>query len=352
MKRYAVVADVHIHNFPQFAKGDVMPGVNTRCSASLDTLYKAVHMANTHACTDFVVCGDLFDNDRPTPQVEAAVATTLRQFNGRVRLIPGNHDMTSTQRGDHALGPLETIGKITVYDEPTLFDTIAYIPFRPEPVSTWLPQQLADLGCDSTTAALVAHFGVIDRDTPEYMYDVPDAITAVELQQILSDFGIGRAFVGNWHNAQSWKNIHQIGTLNPVGFKDAGLDGGHMAIFADHEVKRFRFPGLRFLDVPDFESFEIPKGSIYERSCTYALRLTISPDQLTDAKVWLSDNNVEHFAIRTVNDKVLADARALARAPSKAKTRDTVDAYIAALTLPANVQRAELRRVVRQYLKG
>ena len=57
-----------------------------------DSLRKMVNFANGRGCDCFVVTGDLFDSVRIQKKVVLQVAEILKDFEGEVLVLPGNHD--------------------------------------------------------------------------------------------------------------------------------------------------------------------------------------------------------------------------------------------------------------------
>lgn len=108
MSFISFIADTHIANHRRFA-GESRACINVRCHTTLNSLEQAVESARG----TLVVLGDIFDTVRPEPQVIAAVQLALWETHTTFLLL-GNHDMVSTQPGDHALGPLAHAGRKSV----------------------------------------------------------------------------------------------------------------------------------------------------------------------------------------------------------------------------------------------
>ncbi len=58
----------------------------------LDVVTRMVDIANRQACQLFVIAGDLFENVRVPKAKVRETAAALKQFQGLVLVLPGNHD--------------------------------------------------------------------------------------------------------------------------------------------------------------------------------------------------------------------------------------------------------------------
>ena len=65
-------------------------------AARINTLATMVDLANKNQCDLFVIAGDLFDTIRVTKKLVKAAAEVLRQCEGVVVTLPGNHDYLNT----------------------------------------------------------------------------------------------------------------------------------------------------------------------------------------------------------------------------------------------------------------
>jgi len=360
----AVIADVHLHNFP-WAGGVIESGLNERCRAVLRTMRRAVDLANKQSCEDLFVAGDLFDVDDPTPQIVAAAMAEFRRFNGNVHLVVGNHDQHSTQPGDHALGPMEwhetEKGKIYFYESPQHIGDYCLLPFRPEPVIDWLEPTL--LAMKPKPETVIAHFGVADDDTPDYLLTAHDQLHVDQAFRIMAKVGVRVLIVGNWHNAQTWKRgdaqIVQVGALAPTGFDNLGPSYGHVVLVDPSLViQRKTVPGPRFLKLLwDLSApADLEKAIAYHGSHVY-VHLEASPSDMSDAKAWVAEVAarlpIKHFKVTAVRAEVVAQAASAAKSSTNAATREVAVArYVARMPLDTNVSRKAVLRKVLRYLEG
>jgi exonuclease SbcD len=67
-------------------------------NSRFESLQKMVHQAESQHCDFFVLTGDLFDNTSGIKQQDVKkVVEILAEFNGRVLLLPGNHDYYTSE---------------------------------------------------------------------------------------------------------------------------------------------------------------------------------------------------------------------------------------------------------------
>ena len=165
MSRWAFVADVHVGNHALFATPTEDAGINSRARRVIDTLAASVSMANTNECTYFCVLGDLFDISKPNPALIDATAHALRQFEGEVILLRGNHDMVS--EGESVLRVFYHMGfEPSVVETPALIDGCLLIPYSArEPMVDSVRRMLETARYDEVWCVGV-HAGISDERTP------------------------------------------------------------------------------------------------------------------------------------------------------------------------------------------
>jgi len=365
--RIAAVSDPHVGNFPKFG-GAHVSGINERCTASLQSLHRAVHAANKHECEYFVVNGDLFDTDTPTPQVEAAVISALQPFNGDVHLIVGNHDQRSMSEGDHALGPLNAHrtagGEIVVHEVPGVIEVdghrILFAPFNQSAVGEWLPQLLAM----HKPHTVFAHFGIIDSKTPEFLRHAgADAHDWESLREMMDRAGTRLLCVGNWHDHGSWTSkqsrIEQVGALTPTGFDNLGPTFGRVLLIdtgvdPSKQVKAVKISGPRFVKL--VWGSDLAHQLAGHGTCIYA-HMEAEPTELPAARAWLKGPGVQagikDYTLVPSKVSAVKQARAAAKATSQASNmREALEAYIAKMPVPGAVDRGAVSRRVQGYLKA
>jgi len=361
--KIASVSDPHVGNFPKFG-GPHVSGINVRCSAALLSLSRAVQAANKAACAMFVINGDLFDIDTPTPQVEAAVIGSLRNFHGDVHIVAGNHDMHSASEGDNALGPLAghatAKGEIFVHEVPSLLGSVLFAPYNSSPVGEWLPQALDRYRPET----VFGHFGIIDSSTPEFMQrSAADAHEWKDLALMMSKAGTTLLCVGNWHNPGSWASKHQrieqVGALTPTGFDNLGPNFGRVLMIDTSRPLSMRVgavsvAGPRFVKlVWGADLLHCLEG---HGDHVYAY-MEAEPEELVVARAWLRDEGaragIKDFVLMPSKVTAVKKAKAAAQATSLASNmQEAVDTYITKMPIPDGVDRSAVSTRVQGYLKA
>lgn len=228
MKRFFFVADVHVGNHT-LQGGASVCGINDRCQDHLRALAQAVELAKAENAT-LVICGDLFDVAKPTPQVVAAVMNVLAR-GGDIIVLVGNHDRVTDASGDHACAPLTFLGNVSVVDEPTKRSVggvnIAFLP--PPPRGTKMKDwATANSDILYKTHIIVAHCGIITEKTPPFLTGSEGALTIAQANTLLSKCLPGaRMYVGDWHTRMTSGAVEQIGALCPTGWDNATEYEGH-----------------------------------------------------------------------------------------------------------------------------
>lgn len=359
--RIAFCADVHIANHQAYG-GALVAGINRRCQLALDTLERAVDVANRQRCTHFVVLGDLYDSTRPLPQVETAVRVILRKFAGDVLLLLGNHDRNSAIPGDHALGPLAG-GNVLVIDQPTVIGgCLGLLPFRAESVTEWFEAEAAKLVAQGARVFGV-HFGLHDdsmRAANTWMRDAPsDAVDASWLMLALQQLKALALFAGNWHQARVFGlgALDQVGALVPTGWDNPGCAAftyGQLIVMdtSSGELARFEIPGPRFLNTNELDISAVISDA--PPGCSFFVRYRVKPERAHEM-VKLETGGVTLAGLEMVIDREAAhtEASMLARRVASAPLlSDAIAVYMAGVTLPDGVRREVVARRLHQYLRA
>lgn len=352
--RVAFCADLHLGNHRKHG-GEVFAGINRRCALSLAALERAVDTARAEQCAAFVVCGDVFDYDRPEAQLIAEVQRIFAKHEKsmRVVLLVGNHDQRSTLAGDHALGPLQAHAH--VIEKPTRFQlrvtgvgtdiAIGCIPFRPEPAREWLAEAFEALG---PCTMFAVHLGIADEATAPWLRGAKDSIEASTIAKLAAEQGARAVFAGNWHDPKRWNGggveVVQIGALVPTGFDNPGFGYGGLAIF-DTELnavdKTLNIPGPRFLKLSPGQAID-PGGN------TVFAQVTVGPDEVATTPALEGAEVTELVVDREV---AKAEARTAAGAAQSAETLDeALAAYLAKMPVEDGVERPEVAARVKRYL--
>lgn len=369
MSVVAFLSDVHVGNHRGFG-GEMHSGVNDRCRLVLDTLHRALSVAEAVAVDAVVILGDLLDSPKPTPQVLGATMATLIPA-GSAALLLGNHEITSFDANDHALFPFESHD---VYDVPEIhFAGGVLIPHR-EATIEWIragfDAALVDAHHSDSELHIKwvgIHAGISDVDTPDFLEGIPatDLLKFAEKEQV-------RVFAGDWHNSQTWggslqnekrRSVVQCGALCPTGFDNPGLDYGYVWFYdtKDDFVWNEIIPGPRFFS-HDFEKLDLKKLKRALRTVaedtegyTFFIKLRAKPDQLSDAmscarkmRAW---KNVGGVRVEPDGEALHRKARSAAAAARSGETlEESLQEYLRFLDIPKGVSRKRVGERVRRYL--
>jgi hypothetical protein len=276
MTKIAFVADVHIGNHNQF-KGELKAGLNDRCRLVVKTLERATEVAAQEGAELFVVCGDLFDNVRPSPQMLAATQAALEPYDGMsTHVMVGNHDSASSEEGDHAIGPMLPVADVS--ERPTIIEfddlDLLVVPHHPGPAKEWFGQSVRKLVAKSKNKARVLcfHLGIEDSTTPKWLQGSHSSVHLTAVEQLMKECGLIACFAGDWHDHNHWyvidgsHDVVQVGTLAPTGFDNPGLDGYGYVAFFDTKTS----PMVSFVEIPGprFVKIEGPKAESMIKKAT------------------------------------------------------------------------------------
>lgn len=362
--RIAVVADVHVGNH-QRGGGAPRSGVNARARLVLGSLREAVALANEKEARYLVVAGDLFDYQRPEPQLIAEVQAILREFLGTTYVLVGNHDQVSDQPGDHALGPLRPVA--TIIETPTLVSSqgveLLLLPFLPtdRPAQEAIAEALTAFQppLEGRTRALFLHAGLRDEKTAPWLREARDAVDVRALATMAKGVGASMVFAGNWHDRRSWSVdgvcLVQLGALVPTGFDNPGLEGyGTVAVWEPpapratlHEVGGPRFVKAEPGQLPLFEEEARERG--------FELFVELSAADLTEARELREGAKASDSTTRldVVIDREPARVRAK-MAGTAARRADTLDGAVRGYVARMDVfgaDREEVASLALEYLK-
>lgn len=378
-------ADVHIGNHKKLG-GRTLAGCNERCEIVVETLARACDrlLAFGVRPAQLVVCGDLFDTSRPSPQVLRKAQATLERLrdsrtgeSGAVLLV-GNHDRVSDAPGDHALGPLAPVARIierpTVMRPGTGHVELLCVPYMPGNAREWFAPTVASLAneCERGVGkprerVLCFHLGIEDDRTSHYLKGAHDAIDLADLRAVMAEHGIRHAFAGNWHEFRSWDanetgKIVQCSALAPTGFDNAGLDGFGMLHLYDHGAKQqitsVEIPGPRFLTVQGASAAETVIDSANEAGHLVFARYRADAAHVKEAQAtldeWISEAIVHAGFVDPEDDEQAEKAaRDAAKAARKAETLGQALAeFVEHMPLEEGIDRAEVVQRASEYLGG
>lgn len=360
MTRIVFCADPHVGNFRRMG-GAWERGLNKRARLSVEVLARARKRAEELGADAFIVLGDVFDDDRPGPQLVAAVQRALRTP-GRMAVIvvKGNHDATSDETGHNALAPLAPA--VTVIAEAPRVEEIGdvevgLVPFSVGSAPEIIRAAVAGLKfCPlGGTRLLGIHFGVKTGRTPPWLRDVPDAMHAEELGFLGHKYEIRDVFAGHWHHretrvAQDEARIWQVGSLCPSGFDDTS-EGHGIAIWTDGEVAFEEIEGPRFLEAKTED--EIAKA--LEARADWFVSLQVPPERIAQAIERLEGyggHRISAFEVVPDGEVLAVAAKDAAEAARSATALDeALEGFVENMTIPEVVDRADVLDRARGYIE-
>ncbi len=376
--KIAFVADVHLGNHKRQG-GEVTVGLNRRCRAAVAAFATSVKYAIEAGCGGFVVVGDLFDDDHPSPQLITEVRAILADANASAglhfALVEGNHEQRTVAPGDHALGPFGDLAVIVDRPQVVTFlrgqAAVACVPFSPGEAALWFPNAIAALRAElhdhfeGLPTALALHLGIKDEQTAPWLLGSHDAITAVALFAELAHLGTRarQAFAGNWHERQTWRSsqtdraIHQLGALVPTGWDNQGVDYGRMAVWTPSTglVGYAKVPGPRFFQACSLEELAFDMGTSPAGNQHYA-RLVVAPSELSETREALTKLAAAGKLVAWEVVPDVAEAKAAVRtaagaARAAASLGAGLAAYVEAFPLAEGVDRAAVLRRASAFLE-
>ena len=373
MTRIGFVADVHIGNHRKHG-GEMQAGLNSRCRASIAALRRAVDTALAHEVEAFVICGDLFDSARPSPQIVAAVQVELDRV--ATVVLVGNHDRMSDDEGDHACAPLNPVANVVDVVEQYEFGGVELlaVPYRSGNARDWFWSVLTDTaplpGCAHRLIAF--HLGVEDEKTERFLKGAHDSIHKDALADAMRAGGFSHAFAGNWHEHRHWEfqwpddestaDVVQVGTLCPTGWDNSGLDSGYgrLAIF-DTETKRkvsmVEIPGPRFLTVNGPTAADTIIKSAHEDGHDVYARWKAPMSDMEEAQEelqeWIASGLIAGGHVQPDDEQAEAAARKAATVARKAETLgEALAAFVGEMPLEEGIDRAQVLAKANEYLGG
>lgn len=366
------VADVHLGNHRRFG-GPVEASLNRRCRLALDVYRRAVERAVELRATALVVLGDLYDDDRPLPQLvtEVQKITARGDADGLMTVfLLGNHEQTSVDARDHALGPLEAAGGVVVSEPRTLLvgrgeDAVelGLVPFHPG-IAENCVQVAADLLEWRTTGqprVLCIHAGVRDEKTPPYLQDAKDAIKAETLVELARRLDVATVLAGNWHQRRRWQargekpvDILQLGALVPTGWDNPGIDGYGTLAVCGPALHHEALPGPRFVRVMSDSDLKVQLAFAEKRHVQLFVQWEADPDGMAGATSRLAELSEQG---KLTGEVIAGEAQAAEKAWAAAEAarsatslEEALTAYIAEMDLPVEVDRDDVLARSRKYL--
>jgi DNA repair exonuclease SbcCD nuclease subunit len=242
---YALVADVHAHNWSQFSQIN-SDGLNSRLASILSELERAARALKAAGGDTLIIAGDLFHvRGSIAPSVFNPTFECIKRIAAmgiRVLIIPGNHDLEGkhADKLGNAMQQLDTVDGVTVITEPTCVGDQVLIPW------------IEDLDELRTVCARESHpnldtiihaplNGVI-KGLPDHGLD-PAECAAWQAR---------RVFSGHYHNHKEFHGgVYSIGATTHQTWSDPGTAAGFLLVYPDRvEHHTSEAPAFVNIDAP------------------------------------------------------------------------------------------------------
>ena len=245
--KLVIVSDPHIGDY-SFGKTDSQTGLNLRLLDFLNNLDQTVDFAIEKKVNAYLVAGDIYRVKHPNSKIRKQFVPRIKKLiqNGiRVILLTGNHDMTTSADGAHALSEMEElcelIDELEVYSKVKTIkidDTELYLlPFVNRSVEKLLTEEafvnfqnvkikeFNELTQKSKAKykLFFGHFGT-DQSVIGSSFDLDMSANENENMIKLSVFDKGdwtKVYLGHIHKQQELNSIvRHVGSLGRVDFSE------------------------------------------------------------------------------------------------------------------------------------
>jgi DNA repair exonuclease SbcCD nuclease subunit len=330
VKAYAVVSDLHCHNFSAYASTNA-DGVNTRLRHILDEFKRAAEALKAAGGDRLVIAGDLFHQRGAIhPSVFNPTNVTIREILAsgvRIDAIPGNHDLASkdTTELGNSFQSFASLDGFTIHTKSTLvedYQTKLFIP--------WF-SNLDDLRAVVEGYRIDAANGdippleeidlFIHAGINGVLAGMPDhGLDAAEVE----DWGFNRVFAGHYHNHKVMRDgkVISIGATTHQTWGDIGTKAGFLIVHPEKVVYQASH-APNFVEInEDTDPDEIPLivDGNYAR---------IRGLKITDSEVKALKTELEGYGCRGVTFQVVREAVTARAATARGLTIDaSVEAYI------------------------
>lgn len=340
MKPYAIISDIHLHNWSAF-KGAPVDGKNSRLAGLLNELVRCNEELHKAGGNVMYGAGDMFHvRGSVAPSVLNPALETFEAIvksGTEVRVIAGNHDLEGkeSERLGSAITALETVG-VKVIHQPTSFrsNKVVMVPWVED--LTMLRSILEKLGerCAGFDAILHAPINGVIKGIPDTGLD----------PTWLSKLGLGRIFAGHYHNHVDFGNgVYSIGALAHHTWSDVGARAGFMIVHEDR-VEHFDSALPKFVEIDgDMDADHVArvvKGN-YVKARTKSSKVS----ELKALREWLEGLGAAGVNIIPVKEAtVTREGGVVATVSAGASIEVSVSAFIKSKSYerPADVEREAL----------
>jgi len=245
--KLAIVSDPHIGDYP-YGKTDTTTGLNTRLLDFLNNLDQTIDFAIEKQVDVYIIVGDIYRVKHPNSKIRKQFAPRIRRLieaGIKVILLTGNHDMTTSAAGAHALSEMEELGplidKLMVLSNPAVVkenNTDLYLlPFvnrgekgllTPQEFITYQLDMIKEYNLQTKKSKakyklFFGHFGT-DKSVIGNSFDLDMSTDENENKVSLTAFDDGdwtHIYLGHIHKQQNLSNIAKhVGSLGRVDFSE------------------------------------------------------------------------------------------------------------------------------------
>jgi len=242
-----IVSDPHIGEY-SYGRTDPTTGLNTRLLDLLNNFDQTITYAIDVKAAAYIIVGDIYRVKHPNSKIRKQFASKLKRLikaNILVILMTGNHDMTATSDGAHAMSEMEElsdlIDNLTIVSSPQIIpvndDELYLLPFvnrgeqgllTPQEFLEYQRKCIDDFNLKTNKSRFknklfFGHFGT-DKSVIGNSFDLDMSDNEHENKVSLSAFDGGdwtKVYLGHIHKQQEFNKIaRHVGSLCRVDFTE------------------------------------------------------------------------------------------------------------------------------------
>lgn len=290
---YAVMSDIHLHNWTQFSKVNE-DGVNSRLQDILDAMEECIVDLRRVGGCDVVITGDLFHTRGVVkPSVFNPTFSFFEKWSKagiNFHIIPGNHDLEgkSSDTIGNSMASLSAIRGVTVYNEVTLVnERYLFIPWMED--ANDVLKTIQEYTDRYVNLEVFCHVGLDDV--------VPAKIGNTISPSKLLELDFKYVFCGHFHNHVRFNNrVFSVGALTHQTWRDIGSLAGF--ILVDNAATR---PLHKETKAPQFIQYETAKWIDTASKGNYirATGFEISKEKAVEIRDYLMERGAKAFLDQT-----------------------------------------------------
>lgn len=308
MKPYALLADIHLHNWSAFSTINE-GGINSRLSGLLLEIVRAADTLNEAGGDRIIIAGDLFHvRGKIAPSVLNPTLDTFRSLTKagfNITIMPGNHDLEGkdSARISAAVTALEAVGCKVLHEPYEDYGRGALD--RPLRMVPWV-ESLEDL-------RKILKKLPKDKETDLILHAPVDGVLVGPMGGLspteLDNLGFGLVFAGHYHNHKRFGNVTSIGALAHHTWSDVGTKAGFL-IVKDENVDWHKSHLPEFVEMADDEDedeFALRVPGNYVRMRVRSTKLKV----LEEAREWALGLGAKGVVVISIKEPVEARAEGI-----------------------------------------